>query len=80
MGLTRYLVDKSALARLHLPGVREELEPLMMRARVGQERSHVRKEALPCLLAQSRLRRFARTVLRSPPSKSVVFAGCADHP
>ena len=35
MGLTRYLVDKSALARLHLPAVREELEPLMMRALVG---------------------------------------------
>jgi predicted nucleic acid-binding protein len=35
VGLTRYLVDKSALARLHLPAVREELEPLMMRALVG---------------------------------------------
>ena len=35
MGLTRYLIDKSALARLHLPAVREELEPLMMRALVG---------------------------------------------
>jgi len=35
VGLTRYLVDKSALARLHLPSVREELEPLMMRALVG---------------------------------------------
>lgn len=35
MGLTRYLADKSALARLHLPAVREELEPLMMRALVG---------------------------------------------
>lgn len=35
MGMTRYLVDKSALARLHLPAVREELEPLMMRALVG---------------------------------------------
>jgi predicted nucleic acid-binding protein len=35
VGLTRYLADKSALARLHLPAVREELEPLMMRALVG---------------------------------------------
>lgn len=35
MGVTRYLADKSALARLHLPGVREELEPLMTRALVG---------------------------------------------
>ena len=35
MGLTRYLADKSALARLHLPAVREELEPLMTRALVG---------------------------------------------
>jgi predicted nucleic acid-binding protein len=35
VGLTRYLIDKSALARLHLPAVREELEPLMMRALVG---------------------------------------------
>ena len=35
MGMTRYLADKSALARLHLPAVREELEPLMMRALVG---------------------------------------------
>lgn len=35
MGVTRYLVDKSALARLHLPVVREELEPLMMRGLVG---------------------------------------------
>ena len=35
MGVTRYLADKSALARLHLPAVREELEPLMMRALVG---------------------------------------------
>ncbi len=34
-GLTRYLADKSAVARLHLPAVREELEPLMMRALVG---------------------------------------------
>jgi predicted nucleic acid-binding protein len=33
--MTRYLADKSALARLHLPAVREELEPLMMRALVG---------------------------------------------
>ena len=35
MGLTRYLADKSALARLHLPAVRDELEPLMVRALVG---------------------------------------------
>ena len=35
MGMTRYLADKSALARLHLPAVREELEPLMTRALVG---------------------------------------------
>ena len=35
MALTRYLADKSALARLHLPAVREELEPLMLRALVG---------------------------------------------
>ena len=35
MGMTRYLADKSALARLHLPAVREELEPLMVRALVG---------------------------------------------
>jgi predicted nucleic acid-binding protein len=35
VGVTRYLADKSALARLHLPAVREELEPLMMRALVG---------------------------------------------
>lgn len=35
MGVTRYLADKSALARLHLPAVREELEPLIMRALVG---------------------------------------------
>ncbi len=35
MGMTRYLADKSALARLHLPAVREELEPLMARALVG---------------------------------------------
>jgi predicted nucleic acid-binding protein len=35
VALTRYLVDKSALARLHLPAVREELEPLMQRALVG---------------------------------------------
>jgi predicted nucleic acid-binding protein len=35
VGLTRYLADKSALARLHLPAVREELEPLMLRALVG---------------------------------------------
>jgi predicted nucleic acid-binding protein len=35
VGVTRYLVDKSALARLHLPAVREELEPLMLRALVG---------------------------------------------
>jgi predicted nucleic acid-binding protein len=35
VGMIRYLADKSALARLHLPAVREELEPLMMRALVG---------------------------------------------
>jgi predicted nucleic acid-binding protein len=35
VGMTRYLADKSALARLHLPAVREELEPLMVRALVG---------------------------------------------
>jgi predicted nucleic acid-binding protein len=33
--VTRYLADKSALARLHLPAVREELEPLMVRGLVG---------------------------------------------
>jgi predicted nucleic acid-binding protein len=33
--MTRYLADKSALARLHMPAVREELEPLMLRAQVG---------------------------------------------
>jgi predicted nucleic acid-binding protein len=35
VGVTRYLADKSALARLHLPAVREELEPLMQRALVS---------------------------------------------
>lgn len=35
MGVIRYLADKSALARLHLPAVREELEPLITRALVG---------------------------------------------
>jgi predicted nucleic acid-binding protein len=35
VGMTRYLADKSALARLHLPAVREELEPLMTRGLVG---------------------------------------------
>jgi predicted nucleic acid-binding protein len=35
VGITRYLADKSALARLHLPAVREELEPLIARALVG---------------------------------------------
>ena len=35
MAVTRYLADKSALARLHLPAVREELEPLIVRALVG---------------------------------------------
>src|SRR4029077_12455933 len=29
------------------------------------------------LRAQSRLRRFERTLLRRPPAKSVIFAGCA---
>jgi predicted nucleic acid-binding protein len=33
--MTRYLADKNALARLHLPAVREELEPLITRALVG---------------------------------------------
>ncbi len=33
--MTRYLADKSALTRLHLPAVREELEPLLVRALVG---------------------------------------------
>jgi predicted nucleic acid-binding protein len=35
VGVTRYLADKSALARLHLPAVREALEPLITRALVG---------------------------------------------
>jgi predicted nucleic acid-binding protein len=35
VAVTRYLADKSALARLHLPAVREELEPLLTRALVG---------------------------------------------
>jgi predicted nucleic acid-binding protein len=35
VAVTRYLVDKSALARLHLPTVREELAPLISRALVG---------------------------------------------
>ena len=35
MGVSRYLADKSALARLHLPAVREVLEPLITRALVG---------------------------------------------
>jgi predicted nucleic acid-binding protein len=35
VGVTHYLADKSALARLHLPAVREELEPLMERALVS---------------------------------------------
>lgn len=34
MGLTGYLADKSALARLHLPPVRDALVPLMERGRV----------------------------------------------
>ncbi|WP_406266735.1 PIN domain nuclease [Nocardia sp. NBC_00881] len=34
MGVTRYLVDKSALARLHLTPVRDVLVPLMDRALV----------------------------------------------
>ncbi|HEU5388393.1 MAG TPA: hypothetical protein VFV73_21060 [Streptosporangiaceae bacterium] len=33
--MIRYLADKNALARFHLPAVREELEPLMMRALAG---------------------------------------------
>lgn len=35
MGVTRYLADKSALARLHLPPVRDELVPLMERGLVS---------------------------------------------
>ena len=35
MGVTRYLIDKSALARLHLPSVRDVLVPLMDRGLVG---------------------------------------------
>jgi predicted nucleic acid-binding protein len=35
VGVSRYLADKSALARLHLPAVREVLEPLITRALVG---------------------------------------------
>jgi predicted nucleic acid-binding protein len=35
VAVTRYLADKSALARFHLPAVREELEPLIVRALVG---------------------------------------------
>jgi predicted nucleic acid-binding protein len=35
VGVTRYLADKSALARLHLTAVRDELEPLITRALVG---------------------------------------------
>jgi predicted nucleic acid-binding protein len=35
VGVARYLADKSALARLHVPAVREVLEPLMTRALVG---------------------------------------------
>ncbi len=35
MGVIRYLVDKSALARLHKPPVREKLEPLIERGLVG---------------------------------------------
>jgi predicted nucleic acid-binding protein len=35
VGVSRYLADKSALARLHLPAVREVLEPLISRALVG---------------------------------------------
>jgi predicted nucleic acid-binding protein len=35
VGVTRYLVDKSALARLHIPTVRESLGPLMERGLVG---------------------------------------------
>jgi predicted nucleic acid-binding protein len=34
VGLTGYLADKSALARLHLPPVRDTLAPLMERGRV----------------------------------------------
>ena len=35
MGVTRYLADKSALARLHLPPVRDVLVPLMERGLVS---------------------------------------------
>lgn len=35
MGVARYLIDKSALARLRLEAVSEELEPLMTRGLVG---------------------------------------------
>jgi len=35
VGVTRYLVDKSALARLHLPPVRDVLVPLMDRGLVS---------------------------------------------
>ena len=35
MGVTRYLADKSAPARLHLPAVRGNWKPLMTRALVG---------------------------------------------
>jgi predicted nucleic acid-binding protein len=35
VGVTRYLADKSALARLHLPPVRDVLEPLMDRGLVS---------------------------------------------
>jgi predicted nucleic acid-binding protein len=35
MGVTRYLADKSALARIHLPPVRDALVPLMDRGLVS---------------------------------------------
>ena len=35
MGVTRYLIDKSALARLHVPIVRDVLVPLMERGLVA---------------------------------------------
>lgn len=35
MGVTRYLADKSALARLHLPPVAEVLGPLMKRGLIS---------------------------------------------
>ncbi len=39
MGVTRFLADKSALARLHLPPVREVLVPLMERGLFSGQRA-----------------------------------------